>query len=231
MALKFHFVLIAPVFLFLLSVVEARGQDPLRFKEEIRDLTARQDSIWDPERETVVFTGSSSIRFWEDLQQTFPEVQILNTGFGGSQASDLLYYLDTLVLRYRPVKVFIYEGDNDLAEGKRPGQVLKTQKEIIDTIREQRPGTELVLIAAKPSISRWQLRRKYRRYNRRLARLAKGETYLSFADVWSPMLQEDRKLNRTLFISDGLHMNETGYEIWREVMRPLLTNPINTAIK
>ena len=231
MTVKLKFILLAPVFLLLLSLTEAKGQDPLRFKKEIRELTARQDSIWDPEQETIVFTGSSSIRFWEDLQQAFPDMQILNTGFGGSQASDLLYYLDTLVLRYRPVKVFIYEGDNDLAEGKRPGQVLKTQKEIIDQIKKQRPDSELVLIAAKPSISRWALRRKYRRYNRRLARLAKGETYLSFADVWSPMLQDDRKLNRNLFISDGLHMNEMGYEIWREVIRPLLTNPINTALK
>ena len=67
---------------------------------------------------------------WEDLQERFPGQKILNTGFGGSQASDLLYYLEPLVLAYQPKKVFIYEGDNDLAEGKRVGQVLKVLEQI-----------------------------------------------------------------------------------------------------
>lgn len=216
---------------FLLAFNLCWSQDPLRFEEEIRELTALQDSIWDPSRETIVFTGSSSIRMWDDLQATFPGRQILNTGFGGSQASDLLYYLDTLVLRYHPVKIFIYEGDNDLAEGKRPGKVLKTQREIIDRIREAQPDAPLVLIAAKPSISRWNLRSKYRRFNRRLERLARRETGIYFADVWSPMVRDRRTLKNELFIEDGLHMNAEGYQLWRDVIDPFVTNPIYTSEK
>ncbi len=215
----------------MLSIQMLWSQDPLRFEKEIRDLTATQDSIWDPGQQTVVFTGSSSIRMWDHLQQDFPGIQILNTGFGGSQASDLLYYLDTLVLRYHPYKVFIYEGDNDLAEGKRPGQVLKTQRQIIAQIQQSRPDVVLVLIAAKPSISRWNMRGKYRRYNRRLAKLARRESGIFFADVWSPMVRDRRTLKSELFIEDGLHMNEQGYKLWRDVMDPFVMNPVNTTAK
>lgn len=215
----------------MFATTALRAQDPLRFASEVEAITAFQDSLWDPQKETIVFTGSSSIRMWKDLPQLFTDLQILNTGFGGSQSSDLLHYLDTLVLQYRPSKVFIYEGDNDLAEGKRPGQVLRTQQTIIEKIRGARPTAEIVLLSAKPSISRWKLRRKYRRLNRRLARLARSEEGIRFVDVWSPMLLDRRTLKQELFIADGLHMNAEGYALWLEVIAPLLENPIKTKTK
>ncbi|MGB5653941.1 MAG: hypothetical protein WBM56_08910, partial [Robiginitalea sp.] len=116
--------------LFFSGIAEVWSQDPLRFHEEIQTLKEKTDSLWNGEKGTVLFTGSSSIRMWEDLQERFPEQNILNTGFGGSQASDLLYYLEPLVLAYQPKKVFIYEGDNDLAEGKSVKQVLKVLDQI-----------------------------------------------------------------------------------------------------
>lgn len=158
---------------------------------------------------------------WEDLQERFPERQVINSGFGGSQASDLLYYLDGLVLSYDPKKVFIYEGDNDLAEGKKPRGVLRTLEEITDSIHEQYPGVPIVLISAKPSISRWKLRRKYRRFNRKLKKWTGRHADLFFADVWNPMLNEGR-LDTSLFIEDGLHMTPEGYDIWEEILQPHL---------
>ncbi len=215
--------------LFLLSLLttlfiagwQTRAQDPLRFKEEIAQLKLKNDSLWEQERPTQVFTGSSSIRMWKDLQDRFPGHQILNTGFGGSQASDLQYYLDVLVLDYRPEKVFIYEGDNDLAEGKKPKQVLRTLQEITDNIHMIYPGVPIVLISAKPSISRWNLRRKYRRFNRKLEKWTAEYSDLFFADVWNPML-EGRRLDESLFIEDGLHMTQKGYDIWEEILQPHL---------
>lgn len=204
-----------------LGALPVSGQDAARFQEEVDQIEARVDSLWNPERPAVVFTGSSSIRMWSTLSEDFPQTQVLNTGFGGSQASDLLVYLEPLVLKYSPGKVFIYEGDNDLAEGKRPGRILKTQMDIAGRIWAQNPGTAVVWIAAKPSISRWKLRGKYRRYNRRLARTAARDPRLSYVDVWTPMLV-GRRLNQTLFIEDGLHMNAAGYQLWQAAIAPEL---------
>ena len=193
----------------------------MRFEEEVRLITKKVDSLWDPGKPSLVFTGSSSVRMWEDLQDRFPDHQILNTGFGGSQASDLLFYLELLILKYRPARVFIYEGDNDLAEGKRPGQVLRSLEEIKERIHQSLPGTPIVFISAKPSISRWNLRRKYLRFNRRLLRLTERNPGLLFADVWNPMAP-DRNLNESLYIADGLHMNTRGYDIWEKALSPFV---------
>jgi lysophospholipase L1-like esterase len=198
-----------------------QGQDPLRFETEVALIKKGVDSLWDPARPALIFTGSSSIRMWADLQGRFPKKQILNTGFGGSQAADLLFYLEPLILAYRPEQVFIYEGDNDLAEGKRPGQVMRTLKEVKEKIHGTLPGIPIVFISAKPSISRWNLRRKYRRLNRRLLRWTRRDPSLFFADVWNPMLK-GRHLDESLFIEDGLHMNSSGYDIWERVLFPIV---------
>ena len=215
------------VFLFYLAWQGLQAQDPLRFAQEVTLLKKKTDSLWDPGRPALLFTGSSSIRMWEGLQERFPGKQILNTGFGGSQASDLLFYLNPLVLDYQPEQVFIYEGDNDLAEGKRPGQVVRTLKEVREQIRQNLPGVSVVLISPKPSISRWHLRRKYRRLNRKLLRWSHRSPDLYFVDIWTPMLT-GQKLDASLYIEDGLHMNASGYDIWEQALAPLIeTEPKN----
>ncbi|MFM1878421.1 MAG: hypothetical protein RLZZ241_1287 [Bacteroidota bacterium] len=208
--------------LFFAPLTQLKAQDPLRFKTEVQQLKETLTASWNPYKPTVLFTGSSSIRMWHNLSEDFPEFQVVNTGFGGSQASDLQFYLADLVLAYNPLKVFIYEGDNDLASGKSVGQTLKDLRLLVKTIHSRYPGLPVVLIGAKPSISRWNLKGKYQRFNRKLMNWTKKQVHTSFADVWKPMLSQPQKLNETLFISDGLHMNAEGYQIWKGVIGPFL---------
>ncbi len=198
------------------------AQDPESFAGEVSEITARWDSLWNPYKPTYLFTGSSSIRMWNTLEADFPTLQTVNTGFGGSQASDLLVHLKPLVLDYNPTLVAIYEGDNDLASGKSPARALRDIRAVLAGIRVRYPGMPVVLISAKPSISRWNLRGKYRRFNRRLKKLADKDPLTVFADVWTPMLMPDGSLNNELFIEDGLHMNTEGYRIWKSVIAPFL---------
>jgi lysophospholipase L1-like esterase len=194
------------------------AQDPVRLLSEVQALQKKYDTIWDEQRETIVFTGSSSIRFWQNLPELFPEKQIVNTGFGGSQTSDLLTYSEELILKYHPGLVFIYEGDNDLSQDKKPRQILRKFDELIRVIKARDQGTRIVLIAPKPSIARWHLKRQYKNLNRKLRRRCKRDENLEFADTWTVML-EGRRLRDNLFIEDGLHMNSEGYQIWQELIK------------
>ena len=214
---------------FFLGTGILMAQDPLRFETEVRELMISNKANWDPKGSILVFTGSSSIRMWDDLQERFSGQPIVNSGFGGSQASDLLFYLYPLVLDYQPDGVFIYEGDNDLAEGKRPQQVLHTLKSICTDIHKSCPGIPIVLIGAKPSISRWNLRSRYRKFNRKLARWTTEQDGIYFVDVWNPMLN-DGALDDSLFVEDGLHMNSSGYDIWEQALKPLVEENPNTQL-
>ena len=59
-----------------------QAQETNSFDQEVRAIVKRNDSLWNSSQETVVFAGSSSIRFWKDLQERFPDTQVLNSGFG-----------------------------------------------------------------------------------------------------------------------------------------------------
>lgn len=204
--------------IFLLGLGTLCAQEELPFAKEVKQIEQQTRSIWDQNKATIVFTGSSSIRFWKDIQERFPSQQVLNTGFGGSQFSDLALYLDELILDYRPVKVFIYEGDNDIFAKKRPRNILKTAQKILGQLQQRSPGMEIVLISAKPSISRWKFRGKYRRLNRKLEKLAQETEGIDFVDVWYPMLDK-RKVKQDIFVEDGLHMNKKGYDIWYDAIK------------
>ncbi len=194
------------------------AQDPIRFQGEVNAISTRYDSLWDSTKETIVFTGSSSIRIWENLPDIFPGYQIVNSGFGGSQASDLLAYTDELILQYNPSRVFIYEGDNDIFSGKSPRHVIRDTREIIKRIKQRNVETGIVLIAAKPSIVRWHLKGKYKKLNRKFRRLSRKDEAVEFANIWDTMLA-GRKVRPDLFIADGLHMNSRGYELWYPIIK------------
>ena len=51
--------------------------------------------------------------------------------------------------------------------------------------------------------------------------MAKRDKRLSYADVYSVMLNGDT-VREDIFIQDRLHMNEQGYALWDEVIRPML---------
>lgn len=170
----------------------------------------------------VLFTGSSSVRMWEGLAEAFPEHRVLNRGFGGSEFSDLLEYSDRLIYPYQPSQIFIYEGDNDLAAGESVDAILEEARELREEIREKLPNTPVVFIAAKPSLSRWNMKAKYEDFNKQLQEYAENTELTEFADVWTPMLNENGLVRDELFLSDGLHMNEKGYAIWKQVLEPFL---------
>jgi lysophospholipase L1-like esterase len=189
------------------------------FADEVAQIANIPVPTWDSG--IIVFTGSSSVRLWRSAGLLSKGSPIINTGFGGSTAFGLNYYLEDLVLRYNPKQVFIYEGDNDIAAGRETRTILEHLDTIFTRIWNQNPATEIVYIAAKPSPLRWELYKEYEALNKAIERRAKKEDRLVFADIYSPMLKKGQ-VREDLFVEDRLHMNSVGYAIWAEVIRPLV---------
>jgi lysophospholipase L1-like esterase len=216
--MKKHNLVLVFLFIFICSSVFA--QDPTRFKDQVQLIN--QETPPQNNQNAIVFTGSSTIRMWKSLQEDFPKHQLVNSGFGGSQASDLLYYLDELVLDYKPSKVFIYEGDNDISGGKSSEEILVTYELITNKIQEAVPGVEIILISPKPSVARWELKDKYHDLNSKLKNFSKGKKNVTYADLWKPMLDKDKEPMKDIFIKDNLHMNQKGYAIWAKEIKKYL---------
>ena len=85
------------------------------FKPEIVQFQ-KSDSIVMPPKGQIVFAGSSSFTKWKDVAMYFPGYPIINRGFGGASLVDLIYYVDEAIIKYQPSQVFIYCGENDMAD-------------------------------------------------------------------------------------------------------------------
>jgi hypothetical protein len=58
----------------------------------------------------VVFAGSSTIRFWNGLEEDMAPLPTVQRGFGGAKINDVIRYLDRLIARHEPSMVVLYIG-------------------------------------------------------------------------------------------------------------------------
>jgi lysophospholipase L1-like esterase len=203
----------------LLATTPTNG--PARWEPDIRRFEA-SDRTNPPPRNPIVFTGSSSIRIWPSLAESFPGAPILNRGFGGSQLSDVTAFVDRIVVPYRPRQIVLYAGENDLHEGDSPEQVAEEFRQFVQRVRRRLPRVPIVFLAIKPSPSRAPILPAVRRANALIARQCREGRRLVFVDVFTPMLGPDGQAREELFGNDRLHLNAEGYALWNRLLRPHL---------
>jgi lysophospholipase L1-like esterase len=180
-----------------------------------------EDQKMPPPKHGVLFLGSSSIRGW-DTTKWFPDLPVVNRGFGGSQICDSTHYADRLVNIHQPRIVVFYAGDNDIAGGKSPEQVRDDFHAFVEKVRGPQPELPIVFISIKPSIARWKLADKIMAANRLIKEDIEELGNIEYLDVWPAMLNEQGEPKEELFSDDGLHMNEDGYKVWTELVMPLV---------
>ena len=175
-----------------------------------------------PPQGAILFIGSSSIRLWKTLAADFPEYQVINRGFGGSQVIDSVNYFDLIVRPYRPRQIVMYAGGNDINAKKTPEQVFRDFQLFADKVRTAFPKTHLTYISVAPNPARWAQIDRVREANRLIREFIEAQRNMSFIDVHPHMLGQDGQPKPDIYVDDRLHMNPRGYAIWREVVGPYL---------
>ena len=205
----------------LLHRVYENKEDLNRFEPEIRLFEIR-DHFFPPDTAMVLFTGSSTFRRWKDPASDLHESKILNRGFGGSQMDDLNHYFERIILPYKPSKIFVYEGDNDIARGISPEQFIRECKIFLKKCQEQLPSAEVYFLSIKPSPARFRHWEKMNRANDMLSSLCDDHDWVHFVDISKAFLLDNGKPDPELFIKDRLHFNKQGYQVLSSVLKPLV---------
>ncbi len=177
-----------------------------------------------PPKGATLFVGSSSIGGWHHrLKEDFPGRDVIGRGFGGSQMKHVLMHFDTVVARYEPSIIVIYEGDNDLAGNTdNTDEVIKHYDEFLARVNRQRPNAKVIFIPAKPSIARWEHWPKMKTLNAHMERMARRNRNVWYADTAKAMLSnvaEGTPPRKELFVKDGLHLSPAGYDLWTKLVQ------------
>lgn len=173
----------------------------------------------------ILFTGSSSIRFWSTLARDMRPLYVMNRGFGGAHAEHVTYFAERIVFPHAPRAIVMYAGDNDLGRLS-PRSVSGVVEDVEDFVAAMRGrlGAELpiYLLSIKPTPLRAKQWPRMARANQGLAALVERDPHLHYLDVATPMLDGHGLPRRELFRWDGLHLNDAGYALWTSIVRPRL---------
>ena len=213
--------LTAPLFLGVsLSAVLAQPKEADRaakWEKDVAKIEKRQAEN-PPARGGIVFGGSSTVRLW-DLDESFPDWKVTNSGFGGSEIRDVTRFADRLILKHEPRTVVLYAGDNDINSGRTPDQVLGDFRALVETIHKALPRTRVLFIAIKPSPARWAKYEAQTKANVLVKDFCAKDDRLGYIDVVAAMLDRDGKPREELYVKDRLHLSPAGYEILNEAVR------------
>jgi lysophospholipase L1-like esterase len=178
----------------------------------------------------IVFTGSSSINFWETLAEDMAPLNVINRGFGGSQMAHVTHYATKIVLPYSPSAVVVYAGENDLSWpwSKKPETILRDFQAFVNVVHGQLPNTWIYFVSVKPTPLRWKQWERQRRTNQLVEEFCGTKSNVRFLDVSTAMLDSRGKPRRDLFKWDGLHPSAECYALWTSIIRPVLMEQFAT---
>ena len=180
-----------------------------------------------PEEGKILFTGSSSIRFWDSLEEDMEPLEVLNRGFGGAQISHVIHHFEDIVKPYNPKAIVFFCGTNDLTALKTPEETINDFKKFLGLVRNEFGNIKVYIIGIKPTVDRIYLDEEERIFNSSIKLLASDDAYLEYINIWDNMLNQDGTRMPELFIEDGLHMNKKGYEVWTKQVRETLGKDFN----
>jgi lysophospholipase L1-like esterase len=170
---------------------------------------------------SLLFTGSSSIRLWESLSDDMAPYPVINRGYGGAKLSDYLVYADRIIYPHKvsAIVIFIANDISGSESDKSPRQVARLFKNLEKVIRKEFPEVPVFWIGITPTTSRWTVWPQIREANNLIRAYCErtGDTY--FIATESFFLNDRGTPRDELFLPDLLHLNTDGYKVWSGIIK------------
>ena len=202
----------------------------LNYQQWVALLRQEARAAQDAPRLTVLLGDSISLWFPPNLlpgRRTW-----LNQAISGENSGTLLQRLDALD-DAQVETVFLMIGINDLISGKPESQVIANIQSVVLYLQENHPEAKIVVQSILPHAAEnatWEGRDRLlllpndrvRTINEAIAQLSATEN-VYYLDLY-PLFVNGEGLLRADLTTDGLHLNERGYLVWRTAISILLTN-------
>ncbi len=194
---------------------------PGRFAQAIVSFE-QQDAEKGPAKGGILFVGSSSITRWKSLPEDFPDLPVLNRGFGGSVANDLIAFFEPVVLRHEPKLLVVYTGGNDINAKLTTAEALEDYTRFLTLVHEKLPQTRVIVNSVKISQKRINQIPAVLELNRQLQAWAKSHDWIRYIDSTSYLADEQGQPIRRYYVDDLMHLSPAGYAEWIKILGPVL---------
>lgn len=213
------------IFLFACSTINAEEKKILKRWEKVIQNFEMMDKQNPPPKNPILFIGASNFRRW-DLKKNFSDLPTVNRAFGGSMLSESIFYIDRIVYPYNPKTIILYAGANDMSRGRKtPLQVLESYQEFVKLVHKKFPETRIVFLSL-PYFYRYrdmpEKNADVTKVNQLILDETKKDDLLDFVEINEAMKDSEGKPRKDLFTNDGIHVNQDGYDVWAEKLRPFM---------
>ena len=199
----------------------ATAPQKIRFGDQI-EAYLKADQIKAPPQEGILFIGSSIFRRWEKLTEQMSPLPVFNRAFGGSRTAEILYYMDKVVLPYKPKIIVYYCGSNDINADTKPEEIVANFKEFAKRVHAQLPRTQIFFTSinrAPQKMDRWT---DVDAANLLIKEFCAKDKLLGFIDVNPALFDKEGKPRMELYLPDKLHFLEPAYAEFTAIIKPVI---------
>lgn len=192
-----------------------------RFEESISRIEQRLANN-PPTANGIAFLGSSTFTRW-DVDSAFPQLPVVNLGFGGSQIRDINHFAARILPPAKPSIVVFYCGNNDIGANFSFAEVRHRYRTFTAWMDEHLPDTHVVVLSNLPTPRRWAWWPDLFILNQIIAAETASHPQHHFVDGTHIMLDPDGRLRLDRISSDNLHLNRLGNAAMADTLRPVIT--------
>lgn len=152
------------------------------------------------------------------------EYKTLNIGIGGDRTQHVIWRLENgEVEGIRPKVAMLMIGTNNL-KANTDAEVVAGITKCVTTIHAKLPKTKVLLLGVFPRSPKPTdaLRARIKTINAQISKLDDGGKTVTYLDIGDKFLDAEGNIPPDI-MPDALHVNEKGYRIWAEAVKPTLT--------
>lgn len=192
----------------------------------------------------VYFQGDSITRRWgatdypellAHWNKSFHGWNAANFAWGGDTTQNILWRMQNGELDGTSPRVIVLQaGTNNLpwrgpAGPAKVEEVFQGTSQILNEFQARVPDATIVLTALFPRTQNRSLEPTIEQINKRIETLADGQR-IRFVNINDKLLDASGRLLPNVS-SDGLHLEQAGYEIWAQALKPILTELLGPPAK
>lgn len=234
-------IFLVSIFLFFISTIYAQA-DVASPRTDKNSMLAHEQLLEKAKKERIdlYFLGDSITRRWgtsdeqykhfyENWKQNFWGWNAANFGWGGDTTQNVLWRLENGELdNVNPKVIVLMIGTNNIGNisptanpDPRIDDVAKGIKAILDLCRQKAPHAKIILTSIFPRNDNMEVMPTINAINRKISKFADGKR-IKFVDVSKKMADKNGKLFDGITVSDKLHLDVKGYQVWADAIKPYL---------